>query len=222
MWTKKIKLLVILSLACLSGAAQVRWGVEAGVNVSHGFETSKTMTGFNVGATTSYDFNSRWMAEAALKIGSQPCGDKYIGGYANPSLQTKSDRTIHDTEYKPYYLTLPIRIGYRLQLTKDIDLLIGAGPTIGLGLFGKGTVRDIPQSETPTPITTYKSNNLFNSNSEVLFSASRFEYGANAKIAFELSRHYDIGINYSLMHITGDKAAIDNVGILSIDIGYRF
>lgn len=215
----RFSLLTILSLACLTGSAQVRWGVEAGVNVSHGFETSKTMTGFNIGATASCDINSRWMAEAALKIGSQPCGDKYIGGYAN---QHNAGLTIHDSEYKPYYLTLPIRIGYRLGLTQDLDLLIGAGPTIGLGLFGKGTARHIPQSESPSPITTYKSNNVFDSNSEAPFSSSRFEYGANAKITFVLSRHYAIGINYSLMHIAGEKAAIDNVGILSVDIGYTF
>ena len=44
-------LLGVLAFTVLSTTAQLRWGVEAGVNVSHAFERTETKVGFNLGAT---------------------------------------------------------------------------------------------------------------------------------------------------------------------------
>jgi len=53
-------------------------------------------------------------------------------------------------------------------------------------------------------------------------SDSRFEYGANAKIGFEFLQNYLVSAEYSLLHIDGNLTAVDNMGIFSINLGYRF
>ena len=74
-------LLGVLAFTVLSTTAQLRWGVEAGVNVSHAFERTETKVGFNLGATGEYAFAKHWFADAALKLSSQPCGDRsWLGG----------------------------------------------------------------------------------------------------------------------------------------------
>lgn len=218
--------LIILIASVIPAVAQGRFGVEAGLNVSHGFETAKTKAGFNIGVTGEYGFHKHWFVDASLKLSSQPTGDDYAWAYSNNKpvpdqyLNGSSFRRI--TDYTPYYLALPVRIGYRMALSSKAKVSLSVGPMIGLGLMGKGSVRTIPLDASGQKETFNKTNNVFNCNDAACFSSSRFEYGADAKLAVEFMSHYCLGLNYSLIHIAGDKTAVDNVGVFSVNVGYKF
>lgn len=217
----KIKVLIAaIAVSGMAATAQMRVSVEAGVNVSHGYDMSETKAGFNVGVTGEYSFTKNWFIEAALKLSSQPCADKYTFGFENSNAGATMNV---DASYTPYYLTLPVRIGYGFRITDDMRLSVAAGSMIGVGLFGRGKVNT---STTGAPGTTthdeYKITNLFDSKKPYFFSSSRFEYGANIKVALEVKSHYTVGADYSILHIAGDKKAVDNIGIFSINIGYKF
>lgn len=191
----------------INAMAQIKLGVEAGVNVSHALETAKTKAGFNVGITADYTFANNWLLETALKLSSQPCGDD--------SATDGEWMYQNSSSYTPYYLTLPVRGGYKFSLNDNISLSVSAGPMIGLGLFGKG--KTVAQKG-----IEFKSNNVFDSKSDCYISDSRFEYGANIRAALQLKNHYTLAFEYSILHLAGSRKAIDNMNLFSINLGYKF
>jgi len=74
---------------------------------------------------------------------------------------------------------------------------------IGVGLFG---------------CETYQQYGVKLHNSDAFKGVDRFEYGANARLGFEFSKHYQIGLEYSLLH----NESFDNMGVFSINVGYKF
>ena len=218
-------LLGVLAFTVLSTTAQLRWGVEAGVNVSHAFERTETKVGFNLGATGEYAFAKHWFADAALKLSSQPCGDRsWLGGNYYDTPNSAPEYYV-ERDYTPYYLTLPVRVGYSFGAS-NVKLSVAAGPIIGLGLWGKGHAKQVSYvtAEQPgKPVVTYDGK-LGNISKDVPYgyATSRFEYGANLRIAATIADHYRIGAEYSILHIPGLDKSVDNVNIYSINIGYVF
>ena len=219
-------LLGVLAFTVLSTTAQLRWGVEAGVNVSHAFERTETKVGFNLGATGEYAFAKHWFADAALKLSSQPCGDRsWLGGNYYDTPNSAPEYYV-ERDYTPYYLTLPVRVGYSFGASSNVKLSVAAGPIIGLGLWGKGHAKQVSYvtAEQPgKPVVTYDGK-LGNISKDVPYgyATSRFEYGANLRIVATIADHYRIGAEYSILHIPGLDKSVDNVNIYSINIGYVF
>lgn len=220
-------LLGVLAFTVLSTTAQLRWGVEAGVNVSHAFERTETKVGFNLGATGEYAFAKHWFADAALKLSSQPCGDRsWLGGNYYDTPNSAPEYYV-ERDYTPYYLTLPVRVGYSFDASSKVKLSVAAGPIIGLGLWGKGHAKQVSYvtAEQPgKPVITHDSrlDNIFKKDVFFGYSTSRFEYGANLRITATIADHYRIGAEYTILHIPGLDKSVDNVNIYSINIGYVF
>ena len=59
----KLIITLFLLVSSVAAGAQMRWGVEGGVNVSHAFDTEKTKAGFNIGAVGEYSFSSHWFMD---------------------------------------------------------------------------------------------------------------------------------------------------------------
>lgn len=223
---KQFLLFGVLALSTLSATAQLRWGIETGVNVSHALERSETKAGFNLGVTGEYAFVKHWFADAALKLSSQPCGDhSWLGG--NPYDPLNSDPQYYvERDYTPYYLTLPVRAGYSFDASPKVKLSIAAGPMIGVGLWGKGhakAVSYVTVEQPGKPVVTYddKLGNIFK-DVPYGYAVSRFECGANVRLAATLFDHYRIGAEYSIIHISGTDKTVDNVNVYSINFGYVF
>jgi hypothetical protein len=107
-----------------------------------------------------------------------------------------------------------VRAKYTFGLSPMVKMSVAVGPMIGVGLFGK--------SQNFRDGIEYKSSNVFNASKWEYMSDSRFEYGANAKVGFEFLQNYLVSAEYSLLHIDGNLTAVDNMGIFSINLGYRF
>lgn len=123
---------IILSVFALSisvSAQQVKFGVEAGANLSH-FKTSGEYhakkkggmgVGFQIGGTVDYEFKHHWILMSGVSF-----------------MQTKSnmelaDNTIFyfpDTEIKLNHLMLPIKAGYNISICKNLSI------TPFIGIYG--------------------------------------------------------------------------------------
>ncbi len=214
---KKKLIIALVALGMTLGvSAQARWGVEAGVNIGHGFETNGTKAGFNMGMTGEFTAPNNWYMDGAIKLSSQPCGNTFDWG-----TEIASFHEIRN--YTPYYLTLSARIlGHSYRLSPTMNLTWSIGPVAGVGLFGRRHIKSVSyqggQAET---IRDLHSNNLF-SHSIDGFSTSRFEAGASVRLSTTLLSHYRAGVEYNLLHIIGADKAIDNLHLFSINLGYVF
>ena len=216
----KLIITLFLLVSSVAAGAQMRWGVEGGVNVSHAFDTEKTKAGFNIGAVGEYSFSSHWFMDASLKLSSQPCGIDVRGSSDDQKFWLKAD-------YTPYYLTLLVRAGFKFYPADGVRLHIAVGPMIGVGLWGSGHYSSSALGETDADGNYVagvdkKIKHFFSANQERCFSSSRFEYGANAKIGAEFAGHYRVNLEYSLIYIPGKTKSIDNMGVFSVNISYMF
>ena len=208
---KKILVLFVLTaIAMVSVDAQdnLKWGVMAGMNVS-----KYTFTGFD----NRVGFHAGVKAELGL---SQEASGAYMDFAALLTLKgAKIDGgSIATVKFNPYYLEIPVHVGYKYAVNEDFALFGSVGPYLAVGLFGKaklkvdGDIADIAELGG-------------NSMSEDIFGddgLKRFDFGLGLKAGVEFSKKYQVAISYDF----GLVEVIKEVGMknrnLMISLGYMF
>ena len=208
---KKILVLFVLTaIAMVSVNAQdnLKWGVMAGMNVS-----KYTFTGFD----NRVGFHAGVKAELGL---SQEASGAYMDFAALLTLKgAKIDGgSIATVKFNPYYLEIPVHVGYKYAVNEDFALFGSVGPYLAVGLFGKaklkvdGDIADIAELGG-------------NSMSEDIFGddgLKRFDFGLGLKAGVEFSKKYQVAISYDF----GLVEVIKEVGMknrnLMISLGYMF
>ena len=129
---KKIVTFFILLISSLPIAAQnFRVGVTAGTNL-HSSTNIDARMGFSIGAKGEYGFNGLdegWYADASLLLESHA----WKVEFGELGLHLYKSSRQYTT---PWYLNLPIHVGYRFPVSQDVKMLVNAGPFMGIGLFG--------------------------------------------------------------------------------------
>ena len=152
---KKFITYFILLVFCLPIAAQnFRVGVTAGANL-HSSTNIDARMGFSIGAKGEYGFNSLdegWYADASLLLESHA----WKVEFGNLGLYLYKSSRQYTT---PWYLNLPIHVGYRFPVSQDVKMLVNAGPFVGLGLFGtsKYEIVSLMEIQKKEPFTTTSS-----------------------------------------------------------------
>ena len=208
---KKILVLFALTaIAMVSVNAQdnLKWGVMAGMNVS-----KYTFTGFD----NRVGFHAGVKAELGL---SQEASGAYMDFAALLTLKgAKIDGgSIATVKFNPYYLEIPVHVGYKYAVNENFALFGSVGPYLAVGLFGKaklkvdGDIADIAELGG-------------NSMSEDIFGddgLKRFDFGLGLKAGVEFSKKYQVAISYDF----GLVEVIKEVGMknrnLMISLGYMF
>ena len=208
---KKILVLFVLTaIAMVSVNAQdnLKWGVMAGMNVS-----KYTFTGFD----NRVGFHAGVKAELGL---SQEASGAYMDFAALLTLKgAKIDGgSIATVKFNPYYLEIPVHVGYKYAVNENFALFGSVGPYLAVGLFGKaklkvdGDIADIAELGG-------------NSMSEDIFGddgLKRFDFGLGLKAGVEFSKKYQVAISYDF----GLVEVIKEVGMknrnLMISLGYMF
>ena len=208
---KKILVLFVLTaIAMVSVNAQdnLKWGVMAGMNVS-----KYTFTGFD----NRVGFHAGVKAELGL---SQEASGAYMDFAALLTLKgAKIDGgSIATVKFNPYYLEIPVHVGYKYAVNEDFALFGSVGPYLAVGLFGKaklkvdGDIADIAELGG-------------NSMSEDIFGddgLKRFDFGLGLKAGVEFSKKYQVAISYDF----GLVEVIKEVGMknrnLMISLGNMF
>lgn len=218
---KKISLLLIAILFAFEANAQVRWGLEGGVNVSFPSNTNSTKTGWNIGVIGEYGLNNSLFVESALKLTSKPFLSTNTWKL-NPLPYTDWEEGIGlGWTGTPYYLNLPLRIGYKMNLN-NTSLSFAAGPYVGVGLFGSGehSYQYLKKGEKEYRLTPGPSGiNLFGT--DVL---NRYETGVSLRLGAEFLKHYRLSAEYNLQlnKMMKNQPIKEHHQTLSVNLGYMF
>lgn len=177
---KKVFLLLLAAFYFGGSKAQeVKIGVLAGMNVSSPSNLNSQL-GFHVGAKGELQFQNNLYVDLGLSLSSK--GWKTDGYYDG-----QESRTWKGT---PYYLEMPLHLGYKVSVGENIKLLGSVGPYVGLGVFGKSTCSIETKGKTTTQTV---SDNLFKDKQQ-----ERFDWGAGINLGVELHNHYQLSLGYNL------------------------
>lgn len=200
--------LVAISVVSVNAQDNLKWGVMAGMNVS-----KYTITGFD----NRIGFHAGVKAELGL---SQEASGAYMDFAALLTLKgAKIDGgSIASIKLNPYYLEVPVHVGYKYAVNDDFALFGSVGPYIAVGLFGKakakvdGNIADLGELGT-------------NSASENIFGddgLKRFDFGLGLKAGVEFSKKYQVAISYDfgLVEVAKDLGMKNRNLMLSL--GYMF
>lgn len=200
--------LVAISVVSINAQDNLKWGVMAGMNVS-----KYTITGFD----SRIGFHAGVKAELGF---SQEASGAYMDFAALLTLKgAKIDAgSLASFKMNPYYLEVPVHIGYKYAVNDDFALFGSAGPYIAVGLFGKakakvdGDLVDLGEFGG-------------NSASEDIFGddgLKRFDFGLGLKAGVEFSKKYQVAISYDfgLVEVAKDLGMKNRNLMLSL--GYMF
>lgn len=189
-------LLLTMGLATIGlNAQEVRWGVNAGMNINMPADCD-TRVGFLAGVKGEACFNQGqrgWFTDYALNFSYIPFSE-YNGAHTA----------------NPYYLNITVNAGYRFTLSDDIKLSVTGGLFGNIGLFGKGKT-----TYTGTKVTT----DLFDKHEE---DFNRFNWGAAVTTGIEFKSHYQLSVCYGHGFNDASKTGFNFINNLSVAVGYMF
>jgi hypothetical protein len=207
---KCLLLLCFTSIAGLSFAQSVSFGVKAGVNFSKlttsssGISvTSATLTGFHVGAVADVGLGS-WSLQPGLLFSTK--GGSYGNGSSNGSLKLTLN-----------YIEVPVNLLYNIPVGVG-KVFIGAGPYVGLGVSGKGTTTG---SATSSGSGTETTNITFGSGPN---DTKNPDYGINilGGMRFTSGLSLSAGYGIGLANLSNDNSGTIKNNVLSFSVGYFF
>lgn len=158
---------IIVAIMLFAGTntafSQFKYNVQAGVNFSsmtnNSLPNSSLKIGFRVGLGINYNFSEYFSVDPSLLLVSK--------GYKQSDF---------NFSVNPLYIQLPINATLNLPLTKDIKLLIGAGPYAAIGIGGKGSVK-LETGEVLSDSPVFSNNVL-----SMISYKNKFDAGLNASV----------------------------------------
>lgn len=205
-----ISLLVFVSIG--SYAQNLKVGVVAGLNVSSPNDYDPTK-GFNVGVKGELGLPSvskgLYVNFGALLSSQGWESSGYYDSQKKQSMQWKGN---------PYFLNIPIHLGYKLSLGRNTALFIHVGPYIGIGLFGKHKL--ITETEAGQKTEVSLADNVFSDK-----QSERLDWGIGGKVGFEFAKHIQIALGYDwgLRNLKTSSNPVDFKNkVFSVSCAYLF
>lgn len=204
--------LLLVSVSTYSYAQKLKVGVTAGLNISSPSDYD-SKTGFNVGVKGEWglpNVSKGLYLDFGVLLSSQ--GWKSSGYY---DIEKKLGM---QWEGNPYFLNIPIHIGYKLSLGHNTALFAHVGPYIGIGLFGKNKL--ITETEAGKKTTTTLADNVFSDK-----QVERFDWGIGGKVGVEFAKHVQVAVGYDwgLKNLkTSSNPADFKNKVFSISCAYMF
>lgn len=219
---KRFLFVVTAMLLMMPAVAQkLDFGVEAGFNISHPVNADATGYGFNIGVRGDLALKNGWYMDASLLLTSKPV--KYSTSIDSKDIPGNINGPYYVEYVKnnatPYYLNLPIRIGYMFNVAQDLDIFASVGPYIGVGLWGKSKESVTHEGDKVAGMSDYtiETSNVFKND------MNRFEIGADVRIGAEILQHYRVGLGYThQFNSFGPKGLEDYNSVFTISLGYMF
>jgi hypothetical protein len=222
---KKIFLLAATAIFSTAAFSQTKWGVQAIGNLSNisitaeGADMFKKSSniGFGVGVVSDVALGEKLSLRSSLNLlqkgGKMKSNfDDDMGGIV-PSMEMDA---------KLYYAELPVNLVYNVDLSSG-RLYFGAGPSIGMGLFGKMKVTAVNPLD-PTEKEEEKVD-AFKKEDDNGAGLKRFDFSANAIAGYQFKSGLYVNAGYLLgltsMVDSEDGEKMKNRG-LQLTIGYFF
>ena len=201
------KVIIVLCMALFSvavNAQDVRVGVTAGMNYSSPKDCEAKL-GFNAGVKGELSLDNDVFISASLLLNQK--GWKSKGYFFS---ETNEARVWH---VRPYFLELPIHIGYKFNLGEKTKLFVSGGPFLSYGLFGDSHYT----SEIAGNKTKHKIGDTFKEKQQ-----DRFDWGLGASVGIEFCRNYQISASYNHSFKKFNKDSEAKNRVLSLNLTYMF
>jgi hypothetical protein len=228
---KKIYLLAVAAIVSTAAFSQVKWGVQATGNLSNVklsidgasadmFKKSANI-GFGVGVVSEVPLGSSLSLRPSLNLLQK-------GGKLESAFDTEDgggDGTLFPSvkvDNKFYYAELPVNLVYNVNLSTG-KLYFGAGPSIGLGLFGKTKVTSVnPFDPSEKEVEEF---DAFKKEEDGGAAYKRLDFSANAIAGYQWNSGLYVNAGYMLgisnLVDSEDGESMKNRG-LQLTIGYFF
>lgn len=181
---KKLIVMALLGAMVLPSMAQeFRVGATAGVNVNAPSGDDTGLIGFNVGVKGELGLpqaSEGWFMDFSALLSSH--------GWKSVAYYDKATATSLQWKATPYYLSIPVHVGYKFRCSDKLKLFVSAGPYAGIGLFGKETLTSTLAGKSTTSTA---SNNIFADNVH-----ERFDWGLGCRLGAELYGHWQLSVGY--------------------------
>ena len=125
---KRFTLFLLLALyLSLQVSAQVRFGVDAGMNLTH-FKSSSNHkaqkvgsmgAGFQIGGTVDYEFKRHWMLMS---------GASFMQTQSKMEMSYGMLPRFPDAKIKLNHIVIPLKVGYKFKISKTLSLI----PSVGM------------------------------------------------------------------------------------------
>ncbi len=208
------KLLPLLSFALLFSAAVsaqgLRYGITGGMNVGNYAIESDANT-FSSDSRIGFRAGFRMeMGAPFIYDGFFFMGEVLLSSKGAKMSTTMDEKRVNNTS-RPYYLEIPLHIGYHYAFKNSSFGIFGSfGPYFGVGLFGtdKLTVGDVASKP-----DTFSSESL-----------KRFDFGLGLRAGVSMFKHYRIyvGYDWGLVNIAQDSGDKVNNRNLYVGAAYMF
>lgn len=204
------------------------FGVKAGVNLStFNVGDSPTSTssntdgriGLNGGITVEYALRNNFFLSSGLEFTTK--GADYSKSYG-PNQLNSNYKSIQESRTLEY-LQLPLTVGYRLPVSKNVNVTFNAGAYFALGVSGKGTSviweHNLDEDGKMTSTFNRNKSNKKGDTDYGLIGGAGLEYKK-----FSLNFNYELGLRSlytgSSSHDVNDAAWKNRNVVLSV--GYKF
>lgn len=208
---KKTIILCLLLLGSIANASAqgFRYGVNAGVNLSHPTSNFATVDGVKAGAMVGlrgeYDFKSN--SEGAYL---SACIDWSQKGHRSAKFWNSGDTPNSYTTGKTTlnYITIPVHAGYKLPISSSVSLLGEVGPYFSYAAWGKSVIE-----KNGKEVKT--SSKIFDNN-----GFKRFDMGIGLQVGMQVADHYQLLLGYERGLVRQNKNEKSNIPATG-DLSYR-
>lgn len=212
MKTKHFFFITSLLFISMSGFAQVRFGLKAGLNLANASistpnaPSTDALTSFHLGGIMDYAVSESFAIQPGLLISGK--GFKYAETILGTSVKA---------EFKPIYIDIPIMLLLRTDVGGGTKIFGGAGPYLGIGIAGNYKVSGAGQS---------KDSDINWGTDEQTSDLKRGDLGLCFGGGIELTNGLQFSINYQLgLNNTDPSGSSDfkqSNRVLGLSMGYLF
>lgn len=192
---KKILSLTLIAVlsASIASAQEFRMGITGAMNVSRyavesaGISvTTDSRIGFKAGFRVELDapfISDGFYFDSELVLSSRGAKLGYMINEASADLTSR-----------PYYLEMPIHIGYRIPINSNFNVFASFGPYLAVGIFGTDRLTLGEEASKPD---TFSDESL-----------KRFDFGLGLRTGVQMFDHYRLylGYDWGLVNIAQNSA----------------
>lgn len=120
-------------------------------------------------------------------------------------------------KFNPYYLEIPIHMGYKYAINDNFAIFGNFGPYFAVGLFGKMKATGYLIDEVEGLTSIHDSAKVFGSN-----AMKRFDFGLGLKAGVEFFQKYQVSIGYDWGLLDNIEDSGNKNRNLMLSVGYFF
>lgn len=182
--------LVMLFTTTIS-AQELRYGITGAMNISN-YAIEQGGINYDVDSRIGFKAGFRMELDAPFIYEGFYFDMEALLSSRGAKIQQIIENNYISNTLRPYYLEIPIHIGYRYDIGNDFGLFASFGPYFGIGLFGTNKYFDGTTSSKP---------NTFSKG-----GVKRFDFGLGLRGGVQFFDHYRIylGYDWGLLDIARD------------------